>query len=167
MEAPSERPVPSPLHSEYEEQPFSRCTDCRAQLSTVADGFVISKIYKASECIMEYALCSPCQHRLVSNYSEESRARLSAWQRDHFLDLDSLDCCGFCGDPSSGTGEFSIAGMCHGSSLTYAIHVCSGCAGAMLELISTATRESWQRFVDDNFPGVPANFLPEPLPSLV
>jgi hypothetical protein len=41
--------------------------------------------------------------------------------------------------------------------------MCGDCGDAVQELISVPTRDTWRRFVDDNFPGPPpSDALPTP-----
>ena len=42
------------------------------------------------------------------------------------------------------------------------IFACEACMLAMNEKLSEQTRRRWRDFVDDHFPGVPADALPDP-----
>lgn len=151
-------PIPKDLHSEYEERAFAHCTRCGESLQDDAGGFQISKAYKRGECVMEYALCDHCRIAMMEEFSQESKQRLSQFQDDH-VQLDrGLDCCAVCGaSRADGTMEdFVITGLCEGAGLLHSIMVCGTCGEGIQEVISVKTRDTWRRFVDENFPGPPS-----------
>jgi len=150
-------PIPRDLHSEYEERPFRHCTRCGETLEDDKGGFQISKAYKQGECVMEYALCDHCRVSMMEEFSQESKKRLAEFQ-DENVDLHrGLNQCSVCGkerDPN-GTEDFVITGICEGVNLLHSIMVCGTCGEGVQELISVQTRDTWRRFVDENFPGPP------------
>ncbi len=151
-------PIPPELHSEYEERPFGHCTRCGETLEDDQGGFQISKAYKRGECVMEYALCDHCRIAMMEEFSQESKKRLAQFQ-DERVRLDrGLDCCSVCGVSrrSDTVNDFVITGLCEGSSLVHSIMVCGKCGDGIQEVISVKTRDTWRRFVDENFPGPPS-----------
>ncbi|HYF34027.1 MAG TPA: hypothetical protein VD994_01960 [Prosthecobacter sp.] len=156
-EDPPPPPIPQELYSEYEERPFGHCTRCGESLNDDEGGFQISKAYKRGECVMEYALCDHCRTAMLEEFSQESKKRLSQFQDDH-VQLDrGLDCCSVCGvsRTSGEINDFVITGLCEGSNLMHGIMVCGKCGDGIQDVISAKTRDTWRRFVDENFPGPP------------
>jgi ribosomal protein L34E len=151
-------PIPEELFSEYEERPFAHCTRCGESLHDDQAGFQISKAYKRGECVMEYALCDHCRTAMMEEFSQESKKRLGQFQ-DNNVRLDrGLSSCSVCG-VSRGDGsvdDFVITGLCEGSQLMHSIMVCGQCGDDIQDIISTKTRDTWRRFVDENFPGPPS-----------
>lgn len=158
-------PIPRELFSEYEERPFKICTRCGESLIHFEEGYRVSKIYKAGEVIFEYALCVPCVRNMMEESSEESRNRLFEFQFSRLRDVDSTDECALCERTRAETrhGEFGLAATCCGEGLIEAHMMCSYCMEEMSELVSDETRRGWNRFVEENFPGVPADFEPFPV----
>lgn len=159
-------PIPPDLQSEYEERPFNACTRCGETLADFPGGFQISKAYKRGECVMEYALCDHCRTQMMEEFSQESKKRLAQFQ-DEQVALDrGLDSCAVCEAPRHGPGmeDFVITGVCEGLSLLHSVMICGNCGDAVQGVISQKTRDTWRRFVDENFPGPPPmDSLPEPI----
>lgn len=160
------RPIPPLLFSVYEDRPFTICTRCGESLVHFDRGYLVSKVFKAGECLVEYAICHPCHERMISEYSNESKRALQAHHERHYHDLNSLEVCVFCQQPSRRDGEYSVGGMCLGQQLHHAMHVCHPCAEKIQGLISASTRDVWRRFREENMPGPPADLLPTPEPLL-
>lgn len=162
---PPPPPIPPELFSEYEERPFQHCTRCGESLADFPGGFQISKAYKKGECVMEYALCDHCRAAMMEEFSEESKRRLAGFQNEQVqLDHGLTHCavCGACRDEGP-LREFVITGLCEGTHLQHGLMLCGDCGEAVQALISNQTRDTWRRFVDDNFPGPPpADGLPLP-----
>lgn len=157
--------IPRDLHSEYEERPFRHCTRCGETLADDQGGFQISKAYKRGECVMEYALCDHCRVSMMEEFSQESKKRLAQYQSEN-VDLHrGLYHCSVCGTDrltDAGADDYVITGLCEGTSLRHSIMVCGKCGDSIQELISVQTRDTWRRFVDENFPGPPGEgLLPE------
>jgi len=164
-ENPSPPPIPPELHSDYEERPFHHCTRCGETLEDFTGGFQISKAYKQGECVLEYALCDHCRAAMMEEFSSESKQRLSHFQEEAVHMDHGLTHCAVCGAGRYEVKmkEFVITGLCEGSSLHHGLLMCGECGDAVQELISTQTRDTWHRFVDDNFPGPPpSDALPVP-----
>lgn len=161
------RPIPQILHSFYEDRPFTICTRCGESLVHFEQGYVLNKVFKAGECLVEYAICHPCHERMVLEYSTESKQALQKYHDEHFRDLDSLDTCGFCGRPGAEGDEFSIGGVCRGEAMHHAIRICHPCGEKIQGLISEQTRDVWRRFREENMPGPPADILPVPDPVMM
>ena len=153
--------IPSEFHSEYEGRPFQSCTRCGEMLMEIAEGYQIFKLFRRGEPIYEYALCHSCHAGLVREFSVESRHRLEEYHRQRVSLNLGRRTCAVCGDSRGDVAgaEFSITGACHGRRLVHEMMICGGCRLEMQSLLSQQTRDVWDRFVDENLPGVPADSL--------
>ncbi|MDH4475716.1 MAG: hypothetical protein QE274_04520 [Verrucomicrobiaceae bacterium] len=162
---PSPPPIPPELHSDYEERPFHHCTRCGETLADFTGGFQISKAYKKGECVLEYALCDHCRMTMMQEFSNESKQRLAHFQNEAVHMDHGLTHCAVCGVGriEGCMDDFVITGLCEGTALHHGLLMCGDCGDAVQELISVPTRDTWRRFVDDNFPGPPpSDALPTP-----
>ncbi|MEM0896552.1 MAG: hypothetical protein AAGJ79_06665 [Verrucomicrobiota bacterium] len=161
------QPIPEILHSEYLEAPFRVCTRCGESLGDFDDGYQIVKTYKAGEVIMEYALCGPCAMSLLDEYSEETRQNMERFFAENYVRGLGLGKCGLCQDEEKLEGrranEFALVGACLGHEMFDSMRACSVCMEKTNELVSKKTRDVWRDFIDNNFPGVPESFAPEPV----
>ena len=160
---PRPETIPRLLHSEYEERPFKSCTRCGESLVDFEEGFRVSKVYNRGECIFEYALCGPCFVGMMDEASEESKQKLAEFHNEHFRDISSLDECGLCENTRDGATEFGLVGICHGEGLHHSNMICEDCMMKQAELVSKQTRDVWDKFKDENFPGVPTDWEPMPI----
>ena len=159
-------PIPEELWSFYEDRPFKSCTRCGEGLVDFKEGYRVSKVIRGEEVIFEYALCVPCLRRMFDEASEESKQRLFEFQMSRFREVSGFDECALC-DHERATmevKEYGLVGICIGEGLAESNLICGDCMEAMSECVSEQTRRSWDRFVEENFPGVPADF--EPMPSI-
>ena len=161
---PEGEPIPELLNSFYEERPFLTCTRCGESLADFEDGFRISKNFKKGEVLIEYALCMPCLMRMLEESSEESKRNLAKFHEDHHRDVSGFDDCAFCEKTRSEARgeEFGIAGVCQGDRMLDSAMICIDCMEAMHAVLSNETTESWRRFREENFPGIPGDFEPFP-----
>lgn len=164
-------PIPPVLHSFYEDRAFVSCTRCGESLRDFEDGYRISKNFKGDEVIVEYALCMPCLNAMLDEASEESKQRLAEFQAERYRDVSGFDDCSLCEKTFEQVkdGEYGLVGVCHGSSMHDSAMICYDCMEAMSEIMSEETRRTWDRFREENFPGVPSDFEPfpsRPAPSL-
>lgn len=165
-------PIPSELYSFYEDRPFRSCTRCGEGLFDFKNGYRVSKVYKGDEVIFEYALCVPCLQNMMEESSEESRQRLYDFQMSRIRQVAGFDECALCDrvEEYSQIMDYGLVGICLGEAIVEANKICGLCMEEMSELVSKKTRESWNRFVDENFPGVPADLEAFPIrnvPSLL
>ncbi|MEX2581263.1 MAG: hypothetical protein WD342_19560 [Verrucomicrobiales bacterium] len=164
-------PIPAILHSFYEERPFVSCTRCGESLADFEDGYRISKNFKRGEVLVEYALCMPCLNAMLDEASEESKRRLAEFQEEHYRDVSGFDDCALCEQTREGApnAEFGLVGVCRGDAMVDSAMICLDCMEAMSEIMSEETRRTWDRFREENFPGVPSDFEPfpaRPAPSM-
>ena len=168
FEAPDDsnrEPIPEVLYSFYEERPFRLCTRCGESLIDFEEGYRLSKNFKKGEVIIEYALCYPCLEGMMDEASEKSKEALAKFHNDRFRDVSGFHECSLCErtrDQVTGD-EYGLVGLCQGHDMIDSAMICIDCMNEMAEIISDETREKWDRFKDENFPGIPADF--EPMPS--
>jgi hypothetical protein len=166
-------PIPQELYSEYEDRPFKTCTRCGETLADFEDGYRISKVHRAGEVLFEYALCGPCFLNIYEESSDETKIALYQYQRDRLQEnVAGGEACALCAKEKDQieNDEFALVGACHSHLLLDINLVCGPCVEDMNRLVSKKTRDVWDRFVQENFPGVPADFEPmpsEPAPFLV
>ncbi len=168
------------LASEEAGAPFSHCTRCDLPLVEIATPWLVNKEYHRGECVFEYALCQPCRDAVTADFSEESKRtvrdfleRAIDWNERlaQFMMLPDLarrfDSCIACGCESERLEGFGIsAAFDGGGHLTEGplpLLICSDCIGKATRNLSKATREAWQRFLEENFDGPPGKG--EPLPG--
>lgn len=161
---PEPAPIPKEFYSEYEERPFRTCTRCGESLADFLEGYQVAKIVRRGEVVFEYALCGPCHKGLVNEFSEESRRTLEAYYAENMTPGLGANTCGICGRDRSELAdpEFALGGACHGDCLIEAFMICAACMEKTNALISKKTQGIWGDFINDNFPGVPADFVPDP-----
>lgn len=149
--------IPEILHSTYEKQPFTECISCNRNLDEYGGVYEIQKIYRHSRAIWEHAICSDCGDDLLEDYSDESRQNIRAFMRQVDMFREEMDVCHKC-DSEVRTGqEHMIAGICRGEKMMISpLVMCLECLNRMNEQLSTETRDSWDDFMEENVPGLPA-----------
>lgn len=149
--------IPAELHSAYEERPFQSCTRCGEALAAMESGYQIFKLFEGGEVIYEYAVCQPCHTGVMDQFSEHSRARMAGYHSQRVTLNLGPHLCAVCGNERGEDGEpqYALSAACEGTSLRQSLMFCGGCLQEMQALLSPETRRTWQRFVDENLPGVP------------
>lgn len=158
--------IPPDFDCEYEERPFRHCTRCGETLIDDLGGYHVSKAYRNGECVMEYALCHHCRNAMMEEFSSESKQRLADYQDGH-VHLDrGLEQCSVCDRSGEGLDDYVITGLCSGDRLQHALLICGDCAEGVQHLLSQPTKDTWRRFVDENFPGPPGEGVEPEIESL-
>ncbi len=160
------QPIPTELHSDYEERPFRICTRCGETLCDFVEGYQIAKVFRRGEVVFEYALCAPCHTGLVDEFSDESRQTLEKFYHENITIGLGSEACAICrcGRADLAEPEFTLGAVCHGTELLESLMICGACAEKSGSFISKKTQEVFGDFINDNFPGVPADALPSPTP---
>lgn len=161
---PDHSPIPKELFSFYQERPFVSCTRCGESLADFPDGYRISKNFKKGEVLIEYALCMPCLAGMLDEASDESKRKLAEFQERHFRDISGFEECALCPRTrgEARNEEFGLVGVCQGDAMVDSALICLDCMEAMNNVLSEETRQTWDRFRQENFPGVPSDFEPFP-----
>lgn len=161
------------FHSLETDSPFQHCCDCGCDLAATPVSYMIQKSYSGEECIFEFAICEACRDQISTEFSEKSREAMF----DFFHDNVSIDkqmeemeqaltpseriaSCLTCRTPRSQCPSYSYAGifMRHipvGG--PFPIMICGQCENQLSDSLSKETRESWDRFLTENFPHPPSN----------
>jgi hypothetical protein len=167
------------LRSDESGGEFKRCTQCGCALADTGKPWIVNKEWHRGECVMEYALCHGCREGMIASISEESAAHVRRFFEDHieplrwigqFVENENpetlVEACFACGCNRGEAEGFGISAMFTAPGVLdvgpLPVMICQGCSARMEAGLSKATRESWQRFVDENFPGPPG--LDEALP---
>ncbi|MEO0416296.1 MAG: hypothetical protein AAF226_15225, partial [Verrucomicrobiota bacterium] len=140
---------------------------CGEGLIDLDQGYRVSKNFKKGEVILEYALCVPCLESMMNEASEESKQALFKFHEERFNNRQGFDCCSFCDkDQSTSRGEeFGLMAMCWGDKMYDTAMICIECMEDMAEVLSEETRGKWDKFKEENLPGVPGDFEPMPSPA--
>ena len=133
---------------------------------------MVNKSYVADECVFELAMCMSCREDLHAQLSEESRVAMFDFMHDHSnmeqrqetLGTDSeteayLASCITCGTAAEELKGYTIGAMFSASNLIkgpFPILICSCCEDKLNETISDETRDVWDKFIAEHFPGPPA-----------
>ena len=160
---------------------FEQCTQCDRTLADTREPWIVNKEWHRGECVMEYALCHSCRGDMVASISEESVRFVQTFFEQHIDPMrwigqftaggdDDPEClvadCFACGCRRDAAGGFGISAMFQAPGTLeigpMPVMICQDCSMKVEEGLSKQTRDSWQRFVDENFPGPPG--LDEPVP---
>jgi hypothetical protein len=97
---------------------------------------------------------------------ETAKALAQIIDRDVVRRERAMSSCGLCGKPRTDCHRYSLGTACFGGCLVTAAPdadnlgspflICEDCELNLNECLSQQTRDSWNRFVEDNFDGPPA-----------
>jgi len=164
-------PIPDLLHSAYHEAPFESCLKCERPLRSFQGMYEIQKIFRQGRPIWEHAICNRCGEELIQEYSDPSLERIHDFMSRLDLHADEMASCHLC-EQSVETGEeHMISALCRQDDMILSpMILCMDCLDRMNEMLSDETRDSWDDFVRNNVPGMPATEEPAPsdvpLPSI-
>lgn len=82
MLTPRRVAIPRIFHSLETERPFRNCIVCRRWLWEGPVPYMIERVFRGREPILEYAMCLECQEESRRQISAESRRRIEAHLRD-------------------------------------------------------------------------------------
>lgn len=179
-------PIPVAFHSLELDGPFQNCLRCGNDLLQ-AEQYLIERVFKGAEPIVEYAMCGVCVERESQRLSSESLEKV----RQHFLEnldvssrVDQLrpllgqneiapwiSSCLFTGQAAEDCQERQICGWCEGEQLRLdysPFMLCGQAVEQIADQLSEQTRGWMQDFVGENF-GLPSEFCdnPDMLPLLI
>jgi hypothetical protein len=175
--------IPSGLFDSVETgEPFRECIHCHCDLAESGRLYLVSKEIVRGECVLEYAICDECRDELSNELSEESRSRIMKlleeeidWQERFERTAGAseigawIDSCIFCGAPRDDEKGYGLAGIFLAGHLLpgpLPQIVCSECAERLQQQLSKKTRDFWDRFSEEHFPGPPAELLDLPAPHV-
>lgn len=159
-------------------KPFTNCCDCGCDLTNNYTSYTVQKSYVGNECIFEYAICSDCVESISEQFSEKSREAMFDFFHDRadfeekLIRLgpdatidDHIEKCFTCGTLREEATSYSYSGHFMGSILLpgiFPVMFCDKCEEELTECLSEKTREVWERFLQEHFPGPPADALDKP-----
>lgn len=134
--------------------------------------YIVNKSYVREECVFEYAMCMECREDLHSQLSEKSRVAMFDFIHDH-ADMEKreeelgahsetevyLAHCITCGAQQETANSYSIGAIFVGDDLIkgmFPMLICGSCEEKINETISEETRDTWDKFIGENFPGPPS-----------
>lgn len=174
--------IPHLFHSLEHDEPFQTCLACERHFLDIAEPYSITKAYRGAECVFEYALCQSCRQEVSSEFSPASRETIERFFEKR-VDLPAraekigsvqnhapwLAHCLTCQSPLEQLQEYVIAAMARGNEMLYSPYpmmVCGSCEKMIQSSLSKSTRERWDGFIRDHFPGPPADAL-DPAPAML
>ena len=153
------------LRSDETGENFTHCIHCRLPLLELDSPWLVNKDFHKGECILEYAICEKCREQASEDFSEESKEAVR-----HFLEDERLmtflhepkariENCISCNCPREHAKGYATSILLNASGeIDYGplpLLLCSECAEQMSERLSEATRDSWRRFLNENFDSPP------------
>lgn len=158
-----DRSIPEILHSDYRKDEFQECLKCERQLQKIPGVYEIQKIYRQGRPIWEHAICSRCGEEMIEEYSDESLDRIQQFMSRVNLREESMEHCHLCESSVNTGNEHMISTICSQDRMIMSpMILCVDCLDQMNELLSSETRDSWDEFVRDHVPGLPAQQEPSP-----
>lgn len=156
-------PIPEILHSDFRKDPFETCLKCERTLDQIEGIYEIQKIYRQGRPIWEHAICSTCGEDLIEDYSDESLARIQEFMSQLDLHEEGMSECHLCSSSVETGNEHMISTLCRNDSMIISpMILCMDCLDHMNSLLSDETRDSWDEFMKDHVPGLPAQEEPTP-----
>ncbi|MBT8036519.1 MAG: hypothetical protein KJO21_03140 [Verrucomicrobiae bacterium] len=151
--------------------PFSHCCDCGCELSH-ASMHVVNQSYVGDECVFEFAMCLDCREKMNAKLSEQSRVAMFDFMHDH-ADMESreqelgdnseteayISHCLTCGKPRQDSPNFTLGAMFSGNNIIkgpFPMLICGTCEETLAATISDETRNVWDKFIGEKFPGPPS-----------
>jgi hypothetical protein len=163
-------------------EPFRECIHCHCDLAASGRLYLVSKEIVHGECVLEYAICEQCRDELSDELSEESKERIQQmleegvdWQArfERTMEASEIDpfieTCIFCGAPRDEEKGYGLSGIFLGGQLfpgPLPAIICANCSERIQQLLSKKTRDFWDRFSEEHFPGPPADFVDLPSPHV-
>ena len=163
-------------------EPFRECIHCHCDLVASGRMYLVSKEIVRGECVLEYALCDQCRDELSGELSEESRERIQQmleegvdWQSRIERTMGAsgidawIDSCIFCGAPRDEEKGYGLSAIFIGGHLfpgPLPAIICGACSERLQQQLSKKTRDFWDRFSEEHFPGPPADFVDLPSPQV-
>jgi hypothetical protein len=173
--------IPKLLHSVELARPFTHCFHCRRNLLDSEHLYLIEKVFRGHEPILEVAMCLDCREQQCDDgMSSESAAAM----RKHFeknVDVERrlfllaqvnddptirpwIERCLLLDQPQSTFNEFQIIALCRGDKIQrdFFPALISGPAVEQISsLLSSKTRDWMDDYIGTNF-GMPSEFCEPP-----
>ena len=176
---PPTTPIPKIFHSLEADGPFQQCLQCGSNLFN-GQLYMIERVFRDAEPIIEYALCQPCVQKLSEELSADSRHAITVYFQEHInlagraermrRAFDSgevepwLEECIVTGNTWSECRERQICAWCVDDRVRLdmpPLMISGPAIEAMSQHLSEKTRGWMSDFVGDNF-GMPSEFIDAP-----
>lgn len=134
--------------------------------------YIINQSYVGDECVFEFAMCMDCREKMNEQLSEQSRVamfdfiydRADMESREAILGNDSetdsyIETCITCSKARAQSKSYTLGAMFAGNHLIkgpFPMLICGDCEAKMAETISDETRNFWDNFITEHFPGPPS-----------
>lgn len=171
--------IPPLFHSLELDGPFQNCTCCHTPFTDPSTQYVIERIFRGAEPIVEYAMCMGCQESLTAELSEESVSRIHTFLAglDHTARLRELEAsmseedvspwvrkCMVTGKSQSNCDTYQVVAVCRGSKIELSAlpaMISDDGMKAIMAIMSQKTRDRMEEFMGDTF-GMPPEFCEDP-----
>jgi DNA-binding TFAR19-related protein (PDSD5 family) len=169
---PVYRDIPELFHSLELGGPFRHCLGCDADLTDPAICYCIDRVFRGTEPVVEYAMCSTCQESLRAEFSAESLKLLDDILSEPALsqrltrlreylpepDIDQwVNECLVTGKPRGACKGFQVIAVCRGMQLEITAipaMISDEAVDHLLSRLSKQTRDRFDQFFGDMF-GLP------------
>ncbi|MGD1979788.1 MAG: hypothetical protein PVJ98_10365 [Akkermansiaceae bacterium] len=176
--------IPPLFHSLEHDGPFRRCLTCGKDFREIDEPYNITKVFRGTECVFEYAICQSCRLEQLESFSEESRQTMEDFfeENEHLQSReerlegnenyeDRIKECATCGTSLDELKEYSLGCVAFDDHMVvghFPMMICAKCESELQSRLSKSTRDQWDRFISENFDGPPADALkPDGVPMLV
>ena len=173
--------IPPLLHRFQTDQPFEDCLFCGANLLTSNQHYVIEKIFRGNEVIIEMAMCLNCRQDCGDEgISEKSASSIQQFLSDKIdfknrlrlmasvNEQDSIDAwlerCLLSDRPAQMFHEYQIVALCRGPWIQrdfYPALISGPALEELSDLLSKETKDWMDDFIGSNF-GMPSEFCQPP-----
>ena len=169
-------PIPKLFHSVEKDAPFTHCLQCQRQLIGSGEQYVIEKVFRGTEAIIEIAMCLDCRDASGDSVSAESARALQVFfeTRADFanrlmdLSLSSdegsvnrwVDRCLFTGQMRDGLREYQVVAICQDEQIVrdfFPIMISGSVIKEISGVLSEQTKGWMNDFIDTHF-GMPPEF---------
>ena len=178
-------PIPPIFHSLELGGPFEECLLCQRALRRPGQRYLIERIFRGSEPIIEYAMCDDCHAKTSEEVSEESAEQIQQyfverWDGANLFDralhtnmgapnIDALlDRCLITDASAADCYERQIYAHCSGDSLVldtrqpvFPMMLSGAIAEGIAEVLSESTKGWMDDFIGDQF-GMSPDMLDKP-----
>ncbi len=145
---------------------------------------IVNQSYVGTECVFEFAMCFECREKMNDKLSEKSRVAMFDFMHDN-TDMESREeklgneaetddyiaTCLTCRKPRENTQSYTLGAMFSSNHLVkgpFPMLICGDCEGKLGETISDETRDVWDKFIGEHFPGPPSEIkFPTGKPVLI
>ena len=176
-------PIPTIFHSLLNDGPFTHCIECNKELIEADESYLIERVFRGTEPIMEYAMCFQCREKLSGELSRESLQRIEAHFEERVVLEDRIDLmlkesgedvsqwideCLVTKRHRGDCREYQIMAACKGDKLALGptpFMISGEAADEVGKLLSKQTRERLGEFTETHF-GMPPEFCDSPKPVL-